>query len=249
MNEIFTILLIFLLSIIQTVAGVGLLLLGTPILLLNGFSIISTINTLLPFSILTSLLNLFFIGLKEKKSNIVREKDIVKIFFLYCLPGVLIGIIVIQLLNSFLNFKIIISFIILLSVILKSRFKKFLIKINKKIKIFLITIIGIVHGLTNSGGSLLSIFILSFGKNKNVASSRFNITYFYFFLALIQYILFKAIFFDHNIFFFENYLFLFFIVLIGCMLGNLISKIIKKKSFELIVDFLAVVTALSLLIK
>ena len=94
MNEIFTILLIFLLSIIQTVAGVGLLLLGTPILLLNGFSIISTINTLLPFSILTSLLNLFFIGLKEKKSNIVREKDIVKIFFLYCLPGVLIGIIV-----------------------------------------------------------------------------------------------------------------------------------------------------------
>ena len=249
MSYIFIISLILILSIIQTVAGVGVLLIGTPVLLLNGFNIIDTINILLPFSIFTSLLNLIFFTINKNSNRIVKEKNIIKIFFVYCLPGLLIGTIAIQLLNSILNFKIIISLLILLSVILKNRYKELLIKINNKIKIFFITMIGAVHGLTNTGGSLLSIFVLSFGKNKNVLSSRYNITFFYFFLALVQYILFKAVFYDQNIFFFKNYLLLFVTVVIGCIIGNFISKTINKKIFDLIVDFLATITAFSLLLK
>ena len=60
MSDIFIALLMLILSIIQSIAGVGILLIGTPVLLLNGFDIISSINTLLPFSILTSFLNLIF---------------------------------------------------------------------------------------------------------------------------------------------------------------------------------------------
>ena len=72
-NEVFTILLMLILSIIQSIAGVGILLIGTPVLLLKGFDIISTINTLLPFSILTSLLNLIFFKFQKYKSPIIKD--------------------------------------------------------------------------------------------------------------------------------------------------------------------------------
>ena len=126
------------------------------------------------------------------------------------MPGVLIGTITLQFLIPFLNFKLIISILILISVIIKNKFKYILVKVKNKIKIFLISIIGTIHGLTNSGGSLLSLFVLSFGKNQDVVSTRYNITYFYFFLALIQYVLFKIIFYNQDAFFFENYIILFY---------------------------------------
>lgn len=67
MTEIFISFLVLSLSIIQSIAGVGVLLIGTPILLLNGYDIITSINSLLPLSILTSLLNLIFFKIQKKK--------------------------------------------------------------------------------------------------------------------------------------------------------------------------------------
>lgn len=249
MSDIFIALLMLILSIIQSIVGVGILLIGTPVLLLNDFDIISSINTLLPFSILTSFLNLSFFKLQKYKSPITKDIYIRKIFLFYCIPGVFLGAILIFLFSSNINFKIIVSIVILLTVIFKNKFKKLLVNVSKKAKISLITIIGIIHGLTNAGGSLLSIFILSFGNSKDTISSRYNITYFYFFLALIQYFLFKIIFFNYDIFLFQNYSLLFLIIFIGCVIGNLISLFIKKKLFGFFVDFLAVITATGLLLK
>ena len=249
MSDIFIAFLMLILSIIQSIAGVGILLIGTPVLLLNGFDIISSINTLLPFSILTSFLNLIFFKLKKYKSSITKDIHIRKIFLFYCLPGVFLGTILILLFSSFINFKIIISFVILITVILKNKFKKLLVNVSKKAKTSLISIIGIIHGLTNAGGSLLSIFILSFGNNKDTISSRYNITYFYFFLALMQYFLFKIIFINYDIFLFQNYLLIFLVIFIGCLIGNFMSLFIKKKLFGFFVDLLAVITATSLILK
>jgi uncharacterized protein len=249
MTEIFILSLVLSLSIIQSITGVGVLLIGTPILLLNGFDIITSINSLLPLSILTSLLNLIFFKIQQHKAPITKDTDIIKIFFIYCLAGVFIGTVMILFLSNFINFEIIIFLVILFTVILKNIFKSLLIGINKKMKISLIAIIGIIHGLTNAGGSLLSIFVLSFGNNKDTVSSRYNITYFYFFLALMQYLLFKIVFFNHEIYIFENYVFLFFIIVIGCIIGNLMSLVIKKKLFGFFVDFLAIITATSLLLR
>ena len=53
--EIEILVLILPLVIIQTIIGVGVLVLGTPSLLLLNYNIIETINLLLPISILTSL--------------------------------------------------------------------------------------------------------------------------------------------------------------------------------------------------
>ena len=47
-----------LIVIVQTIIGVGVLVLGTPILLLLDFEIISILSLLLPISLITSSVNL-----------------------------------------------------------------------------------------------------------------------------------------------------------------------------------------------
>ena len=59
--------LILSLVIVQSIVGVGVLVLGTPIMLLLNFSLIDTIGLLLPVSIITSFLNLIISKLKKKE--------------------------------------------------------------------------------------------------------------------------------------------------------------------------------------
>ena len=56
----FTPIVIIILSIFQTIIGVGILVLGTPILLLIGLEMIEVMKILLPLSILNSSLNILF---------------------------------------------------------------------------------------------------------------------------------------------------------------------------------------------
>ena len=53
-------LLIIILSTFQTIAGVGILVLGTPILILFGFDIVQSMIFLLPLSIFNSVINFFY---------------------------------------------------------------------------------------------------------------------------------------------------------------------------------------------
>ena len=158
-----------------------------------------------------------------------------------------LGIITINYLASEINFKIIVSFLILFSIFSKYKFQNSLKNVSKNVKKFLINIIGVAHGLTNSGGTLLSIFVLSFSRNKNINSSRYNVTYFYFFLALAQYIIFLTFFWDEKNIYYSSYK-LIIIIFVGCFIGNLISKYYTKKLINYLVDLLAVTTSLSLLL-
>ena len=65
----------------------------------------------------------------------------------------------------------------------------------------------------------------------------------------MQYFLFKIIFINYDIFLFQNYLLLFLVIFIGCLIGNFMSLFIKKKLFGFFVDFLAIVTATTLLLR
>ena len=65
-SELINFILIVSLTAIQSIVGVGVLVIGTPTLLLMDISIIEIMNYLLPISIFTSLLNLIII----KKQNI-----------------------------------------------------------------------------------------------------------------------------------------------------------------------------------
>ena len=63
----FTSIIIIMLSIFQTIAGVGILVLGTPILLLMDLQMVEVMSLLLPLSMINSLVNLIY--LRNYKKN------------------------------------------------------------------------------------------------------------------------------------------------------------------------------------
>ena len=74
MEVILLYLIVFIISIIQSIAGVGILVLGTPIMLVLNYTIIETMFFLLPISIISSLSNLVLIDSIFKIKNKVDLK-------------------------------------------------------------------------------------------------------------------------------------------------------------------------------
>lgn len=239
--------LFFVITAIQSIAGVGVLVLGTPLLLLLNHNIIDSISILLPLSILTSFTNLSYFNFFTKKKFKNIQKDILNTFFTFGILGMMIGIVLLKNFHDDLNFKIIVSIIILISILLKN-IKKNANEVSNKLssrsKQIILFITGLIHGLTNSGGSLLSLFFLQLNNNdKN--QSRYEITFFYLFLAIAQYLLFMLI--INNTFYVKVFFQLSIIAFLGILAGNLYFKYFNKKYFKYLVEFLAFVSAILLI--
>ena len=120
-------------------------------------------------------------------------------------------------------------------------------KIKFRINFFRISIlsfVGTVHGLTNSGGTLMS---LAFSADNEKDYARLNTTFFYLLLAIFQYLLTTVIFYDQYTY--PSELQIFYVLLIGIVLGNIINKFLKNTVFKIIVNFLAIMSAIILLVK
>ena len=100
--EVINSILIVTIVMIQSIVGVGVLVVGTPILLLLNFSLIDAMNFLLPISIITSLLNLLI--MKFKNNSVPYNLYRLKSFFFICIPFVLIGLIILKYSNNYLTF-------------------------------------------------------------------------------------------------------------------------------------------------
>ena len=184
------IILITLFCIFQSVFGVGLLLLGTPTFLLIGYDFFEVLNILLPYSIVISFLQIFIN--KQKKFEFGKK------ILIYSIPFLILGLIIVEYIQHKINFILIVSIFLIAFSILNIRNLK-----NKKIKIkninFSLKFLGLFHGLTNLGGSLLTIISANFHSDKNII--RHNISSGYFIFALFQLLLinifFKQINVDH----------------------------------------------------
>ena len=184
------IILITLFCIFQSIFGVGLLLLGTPTFLLIGYEFFEVLNILLPYSILISFLQISV----NKKQNFQFGKKLL----IHSVPFLVLGLIIVNYIQNKINFVLIISIILIAFSALNIRNLK-----NKKIKIkninFSLKFLGLFHGLTNLGGSLLTIISTNVHSNKNII--RYNISSGYFIFALFQLLLinifFKQINFDY----------------------------------------------------
>ena len=236
---------IFVLTILQTIVGVGVLVLGTPILLILNYNIIEIMSLLLLISIIISLFNYIYLKHHKKKFKIGLDKRTKKIFIIICLPGISIGLILAREFFNSINFEILVSLIIIVSLIVKWKYENLMkslpLKINKIILIF----ISIVHGLTNSGGTLLTIFFSSIDKNKK-NQSRYSVSFYYLILVLVQYCAFLIVFKKEL---FVNYPFQTILFIIpGLVLGNIIVKKISEKIFKKIIELLALISALFLLL-
>ena len=106
-------------------------------------------------------------------------------------------------------------------------------------------IISIIHGLTNSGGTLLTIFLSSFNKNKK-NQSRYSITFYYLILVFSQYFIFLIIFNGQLTF---NYPLEFILIIIPALIiGNIIAKRISENFFKRLVELLALFSGFFLLL-
>tara|TARA_B100001175_G_C19446528_1_gene609027 strand:+ start:591 stop:1325 length:735 start_codon:yes stop_codon:yes gene_type:complete len=240
--ELLILLIIFFLIVLQSIVGVGVLVIGTPILLMLNYSLIEIMGLLLPISICTSLVNLTYLKINKKKFKIESQKDYRQLFFLICIPSIFFGLYLLKFYEQIINFKYLVSLVIIFSYFLTK--KEILInKITKGTKIFSLFLIGTIHGLTNSGGSLLSLMLSSiFNKN----TSRYNITYFYFYLALSQYLVFIFLFgLGEKL---KDFYYYFFIIPIGVYLGGVMVKYFDDKIFKSIISTIALLSAIVLLL-
>ena len=226
---------------LQSAVGVGILVLGTPFLLILNYSIVNILFILLPISIFTSFFNLLIMKYYNKISETSTFSELKK-FFIICVPSIIIGLIILKFFQNYINFKLFVSIIILLSVCIISLKDKIKFKINFFRKSIL-SIVGVIHGLTNSGGTLMSLAFSSY-NNKNYA--RFNITFFYFILALSQYLITIIIFYDN--FIFPKNINLIFSCFLGIWIGNILINYIDKKKYLIAVNVLAIITSLILML-
>ena len=228
---------------IQSVAGVGVLVLGTPTLLLLDISLIETMNYLLPISIITSLVNLIIMKLKINSLNYDKSRFI--LFFIICIPFVFVGLIILKLVNDLIKIDYLVAIIIILTLIFKKKISLISKNLSLKANKIILMIIGIIHGLTNSGGTLLSILLININTSKK--RSRSEITLFYFFLALIQFVLFYFIFgITQNIY---KYHLIILYIFIGIILGNICLKFTSDILFRKLIFFLAFISSISLILK
>ena len=237
MSSFLEIFIILVLITIQSIFGVGLLLFVTPSFLLLGYDFANTINILMPISITISALQFF----KSK----VTDRNYIKEYNLFCLPFLLLFLILALKFKHFLDFKILVAFLLIFSSILilnKHRFSTFK-KTFFKLKKYVLVGIGCIHGLTNMGGSFLAIYSTLVSKNiKEVA--RYYISYGYLIMGILQFI--TVLFFSFNILEFDKLYYIFLAVIIYFPTQK-IFKNINDKKFSKYINLIALFYGLLIL--
>ena len=156
-------------TVIQSLFGVGILLFGTPLLLLLGYDFSYTLSVLLPISIAINMLQVIK---HYKYINI----DLYKNILLYSIPFVVFFLFIIT--NIKMNIGLLIGLFLIL-VALKNFFPRIEHSLRAMIqyeKLYLM-IMGIVHGVTNLGGSLLTALVHEHGHSKNITRVTIAVCY------------------------------------------------------------------------
>ena len=164
-------------SAIQSIAGVGLLLFGTPTLLLFGYAYPEVLWILLPASCSLSL-----VQIAQGYWLIDSKRDV------YCLtiPSLICALILIIKLDYIFDIKKTVGlFLCLIAVLRLSSFPKNWARLLlDKYRRISYVLIGVVHGLSNLGGAPLSVIVSASYSDRLKVNA--NIAFVYFILALSQ---------------------------------------------------------------
>jgi uncharacterized membrane protein YfcA len=171
---------ILVLAVVQSLFGVGILLFGTPILMLLGHDYHEALLYLLPASAALSWSQVW--DMRAYK----LDGGYRKLFFLFCLPCLVLGMYLTKTYDLKLQIKIGITVMLFLAFVLRTveplklRLQLFM---QKHLKVALASM-GLIHGLSNMGGSILTPLVSSLytDKNKVLAGVSFD----YAFMATFQ---------------------------------------------------------------
>lgn len=152
---------IIVVSLLQSIFGVGTLLFGTPILLLLGYDFVNALGVLLPISIAISILQLI-------KHHEEIDLDFYKKIIIYSLPLVIGCLALITMVKIRIDIPIGMVLILVALKTFSIPIERILLAIMKYERLYLM-ILGLIHGLSNLGGSLLTAIIYAKGYSKNKA--------------------------------------------------------------------------------
>ena len=163
-------------AIVQSIFGTGVLLFGTPLLLILGYNFQYALIILLPTSILISIFQL--------KNNLNKiDIQFYKKLFLFSIPPIILFFYLTNLNSIRINLFVGIFLVVIAikeNILSINRMIKFLIKYES----LYLMIMGMIHGITNLGGALLSAIV--FSKNLSKDSKRTTIAICYLTFALFQ---------------------------------------------------------------
>jgi len=178
MTEIYyLIIIIAVFSVVQSIFGVGLLLFGTPTLLLLEYSYSETLWLLLPCSVTISLIQV----VNDYKLIEAKKRAIYLV-----IPTLVLSLALVVTYANGINITRIVGILLLLIGVIRfsSKLQDLLgLMVKKHIQIYYI-IIGVVHGISNMGGGPLSILMSTIYSKKEII--RANVAFIYLILAMFQ---------------------------------------------------------------
>ena len=162
---------------VQSVIGVGILLFGTPTLLLMGYNYQETLLMILPSSILISFLQAI---------NSTKFLYDTKYIYIYTLPMVVFGLLFVTLSYDYINVKYIIGIMLILIGLIRSvpKIKQYLKALFIKHIVLYHILMGGVHGISNMGGGMLVVFMSTIHNNREIILT--NIAYTYLLFGAVQ---------------------------------------------------------------
>jgi uncharacterized membrane protein YfcA len=172
--------LILVLAVVQSLFGIGILLFGTPILLILGYEYQEALMYLLPASAAISWSQVWDFR-AHKLDGGYR-----KLFLSFCIPMLIVGMFLTQYFDLKFEIKIFVTVMLFLAFILRSS-SRLLVKtqnfMRRHLKLALASM-GLIHGLSNMGGSILAPLVSSLYKEKNKVLA--GVSFDYAFMASFQ---------------------------------------------------------------
>lgn len=177
---IIPLLVVFVFAIVQSIVGVGLLVFGTPTLILLGYGFEQTLAIVLPASLCVSAI--------QVSEGSAAATDFRRTFNIFCAPAVLLGAVVAYSWGG-PDLKLLIAGMLLLSACIRvvAPLQRLLDRLIKRRRRGWLLGMGAVHGLTNMGGGLLTLYSSSVHDGRKVPT-RAGIAYGYVVMGTTQYV-------------------------------------------------------------
>jgi hypothetical protein len=172
-------LIVVVLAAVQSVFGVGLLVFGTPTLLLLGYSFAQVLALLLPCSLVISLLQVL-------TSGGLTLEPIRRRMLIFTAPTVLAGTVLILTVGSSLNIKTLVGIMLIVtaSLRLSAPVQQRMASMVRRWQPAFLTGLGTLHGVSNLGGGILTFIVgSSYDRKEDV---RRHIAFCYGMMAVIQ---------------------------------------------------------------
>lgn len=162
---------VFFYSIVQSVFGMGLLVFGTPSLLLMGLGFTESLGYLLPASIALSTIQIMG---RRRPPGLISPN-----LWYFCVPMICMGLTLSIFASGDFPINRIVGVVLIMSVAGAAvpRFREGLVRAVRRYSWPYHMAMGFIHGLSNMGGSLLSVYATSMSDYKS--DTRYVVAYYY----------------------------------------------------------------------